>query len=393
MFPLGTSMAPARSARAQQTPLRGTLNVLVVLAEFSDQPLATPASHFEDLFFSSNVIPTGSVKEYYQEVTNGQITIQGDVIGPFMMPQTLAAYAHLKSGMGSAKPNAQTMARDAIMALPPGLNLSDYDNDKDGYIDAFIVVHAGTGAEVTNNPAQIWSHKWVLDGGAYTPPGNVVNVYSYLTVPEDYKLGVCAHELGHLLFGFPDLYDTSYRSEGIGAWCLMSGGSWNNGGDTPAHPSAWCKANQGWVTIDIPKTNQTAVRISDVKTGYTIKRLWKNGLPGNEYFLLENRQQDKYDSYLPAGGLLIWHIDDAMPDNANARHYKVGLLQADGNQELERNKNPGDAGDPFPGAKGNTHFDQSSNPNALSYGGLDSSVRVTNIRQNGADIVCDISVI
>ena len=43
-----------------------------------------------------------------------------------------------------------------------------------------------------------------------------------------------AHELGHLLFGFPDLYDTDYTSEGIGDWCLMAAGSWNGGGDTPA---------------------------------------------------------------------------------------------------------------------------------------------------------------
>ena len=42
---------------------------------------------------------------------------------------------------------------------------------------------------------------------------------------------MCAHELGHLLFGFPDLYDPDGTSEGIGDWCLMSGGSWNGGGD------------------------------------------------------------------------------------------------------------------------------------------------------------------
>ena len=36
---------------------------------------------------------------------------------------------------------------------------------------------------------------------------------------------MCAHELGHLLFGFPDLYDTDYSSEGIGNWCLMAGGT------------------------------------------------------------------------------------------------------------------------------------------------------------------------
>ena len=72
---------------------------------------------------------------------------------------------------------------------------------------------------------------------------DATKIYGYLTIPEDAKIGVCAHELGHLLFGFPDLYDTDDTSEGIGNWCLMAGGSWNGGGDVPAHPSAWCKAN------------------------------------------------------------------------------------------------------------------------------------------------------
>ena len=37
-------------------------------------------------------------------------------------------------------------------------------------------------------------------------------IFAYLTIPEDAKLGVCAHELGHLLFGWPDLYDTDDTS-------------------------------------------------------------------------------------------------------------------------------------------------------------------------------------
>ena len=67
------------------------------------------------------------------------------------------------------------------------------------------------------------------------------------------------------MFGFPDLYDTDGSSEGIGNWCLMAGGSWGAGGDTPTHPSAWCKANQGWVSVDNRTTN-AIVNIPDVKS-------------------------------------------------------------------------------------------------------------------------------
>ena len=125
----------------------------------------------------------------------------------------------------------------------PHVNFAPYDNDGNGFVDAFIVVHAGRGAEETGNQNHIWSHKWVLTGSPLNADGT--KIFGYLTIPEDSKIGVCAHELGHLLFGWPDLYDTDGSSEGLGNWCLMGGGSWNGNGDIPAHPSAWCKVEPG----------------------------------------------------------------------------------------------------------------------------------------------------
>src|SRR5436190_18841622 len=113
---------------------------------FLGQSDGSNADHFRDLFFSLGVLPTKSVREYYREVTNGLIDIQGDVVGPFRMPQTLASYAHGGSGLGSALPNARTMARDAALAANPTVNFTPYDNDGDGFVDAFIVIHAGPGA-------------------------------------------------------------------------------------------------------------------------------------------------------------------------------------------------------------------------------------------------------
>ncbi len=296
VFPAGTGPELAKSAAANRAPLSGTVRVAVVLVDFSDKPMTTPKSHFENLFFSLGSIATGSVREYYREVSHGTIDIQGQVVGPYRMPKTMAQYANGHSGTGSASPNARTMAKDAAVAANPALNYALYDNDHDGYVDAFIVVHAGTGGEVSGSTNDIWSHKWVLEGTSpYSADGT--KIYAYLTVPEDCRLGVCAHELGHLLFGFPDLYDTDYSSEGIGNWCLMAGGSWNNEGNTPAHPSAWCKCQQNWVSTVVPTTNQSNVALEDVKTGYKVHKLWKNGVPANEYFLVENRQKVLFDKF------------------------------------------------------------------------------------------------
>ena len=388
-FPVGTPLRVVRSAALERAPLTGTVRVVVVLVNFSDQSMTKTKAHFTNLFFSTGVISTGSVKEYFKEVSGGTINLEGEVVGPFTLSNTMAHYANEDSGTGAAEPNARTMAREAALAANPSVNYAPYDNDGNGFVDAFIVIHAGPGAEETLNVDHIWSHKWVLSGGALNVDGT--KIFGYLTVPEDARIGVCAHELGHLLFGWPDLYDTDGSSEGIGDWCLMAGGSWNGSGNTPAHPSAWCKANQGWVSV-VVQTSNASVSIADVKTGRKVYRLWKNGAGGSEYFLVENRQKTKFDKALPGAGLLIWHIDESVTSNANEVHPKVALKQADGLKQLESAANQGNAGDPFPGSTNNKTFNKSSNPNSLSYAGVDTCVSVTNISASAATMTATLGV-
>ncbi len=388
-FPVGTPVSRVRSAAADRAPLRGTLNVVVVLVDFDDQEMTLDADHFRELFFSEKVLPHGSVKDYFHEVSHGLIDIAGEVVGPYRLPLSMATYAHGESGTGMALANARTMAFDAAVAADPDVDFDPYDNDNNGFVDAFIVVHAGTGAEVTGSADDIWSHKWVLPEGEFQADSK--KIYAYLTVPEDSKIGVCCHELGHLLFGWPDLYDTDGTSSGLGDWCLMASGSWNAGGDIPAHPSAWCKVNQGWVNVVTQRTTAT-VPISDVKSGQTVYRLWKDGGGGVEYFLLENRQKSGYDSELPGAGLLVYHVDDSTASNSNELHYKVGLVQADGLKELESGADQGDPGDPYPGSTGNVAFSGTSNPSSHSYAGVQTCVSVTGIAPSGPTMSVNLAV-
>ena len=388
-FPLGTPLNVIRWAALERAPLAGTVRVIVVLVDFTDKHMTQTQAHFNDLFFSLGKIPTKSVREYYRDVTNGHIDITGSVVGPVRLPLTLAQYAHGASGLGAATPNAATMARDAAVLADPLVNFAPFDNDGNGFVDAFIVIHAGSGAEETGSSGDIWSHKWTLDGGAKTVDST--KIFPYLTVPEDSKIGVCCHELGHLLFGFPDLYDTDGTSEGLGNWCLMAAGSWGGGGTTPVHPSAWCKANQGWASV----TNQTSnagISIPDVKSSHNVIRLWKDGGPGTEYFLMENRQQTGFDASLPGGGLLIYHVDESVSTNTNESHYRIALLQADGKRDLELKHNRGDAGDPFPGTAGVTSFGNSSNPSSKSYANLSTCVAVTSISAPGPVMTANVAV-
>jgi immune inhibitor A len=389
-FPPGTSAQTIRAAAAARAPLQGTVRVIVILVDYSDKVMAQSTAHFENLFFSTGVLPHGSVKEYYAEATGGVVNIVGEVKGPYRLPQTLAWYANGNFGIGkpTGTPRAHIMAQDAATAANAAVNFAPYDNDGNGFVDAFVVIHAGSGGEQSGNSGDIWSHKWTLPS---VMNADGTKIYAYLTVPEDCRIGVCAHELGHLLFGFPDLYDTDNTSEGVGNWCLMGGGSWNGGGDVPAHPSAWCKVNQGWATVTNVTSNGT-INIPDVKTSRNVHRVWQNGASGPEYFLLENRQRTLYDAQLPAGGLLIWHIDENQPGNTDENHYKVGLVQADGLRNLELSQNRGDGGDPYPGSKNNTSLTPSSSPNSNTYAGASSGVSIGSISASGATMTANISV-
>lgn len=383
----GPTFRPGMTFAAQlkeRVLLRGDVNVIVVLVDFSDQKF-TPSQtkeHYAKLWFQEG---SNSVKDYFRDVSNNKVDIKGEVVGPYRMPKPISYYANEENGTGSTAPNARTMARDAAILANPKVNFSKYDNDGDGFVDAFVIVHAGSGAERTSNPNDIWSHKWVLDKGAYQADGT--KVYSYLTVPADCKLGVCAHELGHLAFGWPDLYDADYTSSGIGDWCLMAGGSYNGNEDNPATPCAWCKVDQGWVEVITPKETQK-VSLPDVKDEHKVLKLWTDGVAMSEYFLVENRQLKGRDKDLPAGGLLVWHIDETKDDNTSEQtNYKVALVQSDGLMELERTKrDQGDNGDPFPGVKGVRVINTTTNPSTKGNNGVPTGVAISDI-SDPADVM------
>ncbi|OAL01747.1 M6 metalloprotease [Phaeosphaeriaceae sp. SRC1lsM3a] len=388
-----TSIMAMSNGALKRKPLRGTLRVVVVLVEFQDIELATGTKQrMEDLWFSKDrKVPTGSVAEYYSEVSNGAVELSGEVVGPFKLSKKMSYYSNRHSGRGASEPNSQTMANEAFEAAvgSADLDLEVYDNDGNGYVDAFIVVHAGQGAERTGDAIDLWSVKWTLPKAQ---EADGIKVYGFMSVAEDATCGVCAHEIGHLVFGWPDLYDAEHVSSGVGNWCLMGYGCWGGGGEQPVHPSAWCKASQGWVTSTV-ETENHQITLEEVVKSFKIHRLWTNGdASSEEYFLVENRQATGFDRLLPGSGLLIWHIDETVWNNNDENHPKVKLMQADGLAHLKGNWGRGDAADAFPGFNVATAFNMISTPSSKAYSGADTHVSVTNIPASASSMTFDITV-
>lgn len=381
------------STEALKAPVIGTKRAIVLLVDFSDKAAVTGKAHFNNMLFSQGTYATGSMRDYYKEVSYGQLDVRGEVKGQngvtngwFRAPRTKAYYTDNNFGFNSYPKNAQKCVEDAIDLAQPFVNFSNYDNNGNGFVEALIVICSGAGGESTGNKSDFWSHKWSIS------PKSVdgVKINKYFMAPEDGRVGVMAHELGHLLCGLPDLYDTDYTSRGTGRWDLMAGGSWNNGGHTPAHPTAWCKEKCGWVTPTTVFNGNKSIVLKPYHNNKDIFKLPIGSANSKEYFLLSNRQKNGFDSHIPGEGMIIEHVDNNKGNNTNENHYLVDIEQADGNRHLNLNSNSDDAADAFPQAA-NNKFDNGSTPNSKTYANTNSKVSVTNITRSGNNITANVA--
>ncbi len=366
------------SSFAAGATVADTVHVIVILVDFSDYPFtgqsvaATP-TQFDSVLFTDRTIdsiynPSGSMTDYYKEISYGQFYIKGDIFGWYRMPQPYSYYVGSDYGLTFGR----MLANDAVTAahLDPSVDFSKYDHDGDGNCDGVIVIHAGPGAEEVGTG--LWSHKSRLPTTVHY---NGVAISNYTLNPEEFgnnicPIGVFCHEYGHFL-GLPDLYDTidqSGLSEGLGSWSLMSSGNYNSGSRKPAHMDAWCKAQIGFLSFTDVDSNLFDHPIPQVETNPVVYRLSDaTSALHHEYWLVENRQLTGFDVGLRGSGLLIYHVDDDVMENTDPFHYHVALEQADGQDQLAFGGSRGDAGDPFPGMTGNRNFNIMTNPNSRVY--------------------------
>ncbi len=403
-----------------QPLVSGTKKFPVVCIKYTDYTNTYGTTSFDSMLFSDNW-SSGSAKKYYNDVSYGVFTLQGNTVGWVTSDNVQSWYGY---GADPTMVRAAMLAKEAAQKADASIDYSQYDNDHDGYVDVFTCLHAGYGAEEGSN-TNIWSHSWDFTSagiGVYTTSdpdpinGGYIKINDYVMDPErsNYSnhgtmvcIGVFCHEWGHAL-GLPDLYNTGTAAagEGLGLWSLMAAGSWGGDYSSPWYPAqmdAWAKLDLGWL-------NPTAVRsrnlysIPKVETNSKDFWLMARQRTFKEYYLVENRQKTLSDTTLRNSGLLIYHIDDsvigrrrgsnAVNNGGTGWKYGVALEQADGQDSLYLG-NVGDAGDPYPGSTNNTRFDSSTTPNSKtnypSSSQLITSCLVKNIPTSSATMACTLA--
>ncbi len=193
---LHKAYAPRRMAsdmqldfQSRSSRVTGTGTSLVILWEFVDHAadqVNHPTSAYDDMMFSVETFPTGSMNDYYQEVSHGAFGVQGLVSGWTMAADTYASYENDDGSQDAT--TCKLMIEDAIAQLDAVIDFSQFDNDgpdgipnsgdDDGDVDSIFFVHSGPGQEQSGDENDIWSHAWSFWNGLSTNDGVQINRYS-----------------------------------------------------------------------------------------------------------------------------------------------------------------------------------------------------------------------
>lgn len=373
---------------AETNPISGERKGLVILVNYKDKKMQHTQAEYNDYFnkagYSDNNC-TGSVRDYFLSQSYGKFSLDFDVMGPVTLSKNLSYYGDNDSD-GNDK-HAAEMVAEAVKLAVSGIDLKRYDWDGDGYVDQVYVVYAGYGEHADAPANTIWPHEFELseaakynDGpGALTINGVTIDTYacsSELRGSSGNKMdgiGTACHEFSHCL-AIPDMYDTSADGEnfGMNVWDLMDYGSYNGEdgyGETPAPFTSYERMYCGWLT-PVELTQPCNVNDMPAITKEPVAYLIRNANPKfpGEYYLLENHQQESWDAYAPAHGMLVLHVDfnsNAWKQNTVnnvASHQRMTIIPADGKLSHYNT-----AGDTWPGTSKKTALTDSSNPAAKLY--------------------------
>ncbi len=399
-------LRPRMSGKCDISKFRG----LIILVEFNDCSF-TRSDYKEvitdmvnkknyDGYMTSALIPekiecTGSVKDYYSDNSMGAFEPEFDIVGPVKI-----GYSKYDGG-GSG--NGPVLAASACRAADELVDFSKYDGDGDGKADMVFFIYAGYGANYSgNNQDLIWPHASKMYGVRL----DGVTLERYACSTEMYGkegsevldgIGTICHEFSHVL-GLPDEYDTDYAKSGgqsihPATWSLMASGSYRNKSRTPVGYTLYERYSLGFATpkvIDAPgEFSLKAVNTSN--TGYRI-----NSSVPNEYFLIENRQQTRWDAYLAGHGMTVMRVDSTNVEvwegntiNCNPSHNYLELLRA-----TPQTKTSGttvtvtdSAGDPFPGSGNVTEITNNTSPSIRSWTHASTPLEITDIKEDANGVV------
>ena len=310
-----------------------TYRQAVVLITFADTDfsMADPNTYYDNLFnkkgFNEGYGP-GCVADYFRDQSSGLFNLQFDIYGPFKVSDN----AQL-SGANYGD-NAVKEALNQLKAIATN-DFKVYDWNGDGKVEQIVFVAAGFCGN------QVKGYVWPNTQYAYfKAPGDLPIGMTSISC-EMWKdsslcgIGTIVHEFAHCL-GLPDIYPVGgHYFSAVDEWDLMDGGNYTNKGWCPPNFSGTEKMLMGWLTPKELTKATTITGMKPVSEGGDIY-IVRNSGHQDEYYMIENRRQTKWDYCVPGQGLAIFHVDYDREEwinnlvNTRDDHFRYAIFHADG---------------------------------------------------------------
>jgi len=322
-------------------PALGNPKVLVIPVDFSDYTCSSLSggcdgakARLEDGFFGerTETDTVESLTSFYEKSSYGKLHIEGHVADWYRSPQSAASIVS-KTSDDFATYLDETILKGALKDVQSkGVDLSEYDTDKDGYLDAVWLVYSvhfdPDTSKLNDENGNFWAYttwSYLEDtfNDCYT--GTYAWASWHFMDEGGYKdhpdMHTFIHETGHMM-GLDDYYNYDSQEEGIrmtqpaGALDMMD----NNIGDH----MAFSKYLLGWITPKTIKSSgdysldafaETGDALIIAPNSYINSSSW-------EYLILEyytptnlfkvdseTSYCDSYPKFYTESGLRVYHVD------------------------------------------------------------------------------------
>ncbi|AGY52781.1 Immune inhibitor A [Bacteroidales bacterium CF] len=403
-----------KAARIDQRAIsQGNRKYLVILVQFSDKSFQSTnanndfTNQLNQDGYNANS-GTGSAWNYYYENSRGLFNPRFDVVGPVTVSRTAAYYGENDDYGDDAHPDE--MVEEAVRLANSTVDYSQYDQDGDGYLDNVFIYYCGYAESQGGGSSTIWPHASGIYGRNVMLDGVRVGRYA---CSSEFRgstgglmsgIGTFCHEFGHVI-GLPDFYDTDYndngKGRGLGAYSLMSNGNYNNNGNSPPYFTCMERYLLNWMNFPAEMTTSGNYSLESVSRNLAYYTPTANA---NEYYLYEYRDRSGWDAYLPASGLVIYHVDQSNNDvhgktaaylwnytnsiNAYSDHQCMDLVES----VYPESSVTSGAMSTFPGSTGKRSFTYSTSPAAADWSGTPTGYDLTNITESVASVSFTLSI-
>ncbi|MBP5574233.1 MAG: immune inhibitor A [Bacilli bacterium] len=342
------------------TPAVGDTKLLVIPVWFNDSNKfikeankETVRQDIHDAYFGDiDSVGWESVESYYETESLGALSLTGVVSAWYEVDKSYTYYGSdpYDEETGAGCPKTMALAESATKWYFDNHTVekrTDYDLDKDGYIDGVMLIYAAPNSMTLNSTKydNLWAYcYWVQDYDAQNVNNPGVNAFFWASYDFMYGKEVASsrtgnryyagdtshckidahtyiHEMGHM-FGLEDYYDySSYAYSPAGGFSMQD---FNVGGHDPFSSFAL-----GWGQAYIP-TDSCNIDLKPFATSGEMIVLSSNwntyDSPFDEYLILEYytdlglnaldttySYMSQYGKAYPMGskdyGIRLWHVD------------------------------------------------------------------------------------